>query len=99
MRDEENKIIHHSYKGSEKRNYRCKMEEWESAKVSALHFFVAFETKEMVKLLVMRNDFAVPPCIACSNHKCTILNMVLLYRHVVSFAILGILTGFLFVVR
>ncbi|XP_048745716.1 uncharacterized protein LOC125658483 [Ostrea edulis] len=36
MRDEENKIIHHSYKGSEKRNYRCKMEEWESAKSVSL---------------------------------------------------------------
>jgi hypothetical protein len=33
MRDEENKIIHHSYKGSEKKTYRNKMEDWESAKV------------------------------------------------------------------
>lgn len=33
MKDEENKIIHHSMKGSAKTKYQHKMEDWENAKV------------------------------------------------------------------
>lgn len=33
LKDEENKVIHHSLKGSSRNNYRQKMEDWESAKV------------------------------------------------------------------
>ncbi|XP_022343535.2 uncharacterized protein LOC111136738 [Crassostrea virginica] len=32
LKDEENKVIHHSLKGSSRNNYRQKMEDWESAK-------------------------------------------------------------------